>query len=45
LLNSLTTALTERKPAETGARASERHFSEVQLERVHANRAATLGHQ
>jgi C4-dicarboxylate-specific signal transduction histidine kinase len=35
--------ITERKQAETEARASERHFSEVQLELVHANRVATLG--
>ncbi|WP_187387676.1 PAS domain S-box protein, partial [Bradyrhizobium sp. G22] len=35
--------LTERKRAEEEIRESERRYSEVQLELVHANRVATLG--
>jgi PAS domain S-box-containing protein len=36
--------LTERKRAEEEIRESERRYSEVQMELVHANRVATMGH-
>jgi PAS domain S-box-containing protein len=35
--------LTERKRAEEGIRESERRYSEMQMELVHANRVATMG--
>ncbi|WP_433996078.1 trifunctional serine/threonine-protein kinase/ATP-binding protein/sensor histidine kinase [Bradyrhizobium liaoningense] len=35
--------LTERKRAEAAIRESERRYSEIQMELVHANRVATLG--
>jgi PAS domain S-box-containing protein len=36
--------LTERKRAEEEIRESERRYSEMQMELVHANRVATIGH-
>jgi PAS domain S-box-containing protein len=36
--------LTERKRAEKEIRESERRYSEMQMELVHANRVATIGH-